>query len=69
LGDFNYWDGRKHQMRKGATGIWELFIPEIGVGEHYKYEIKNYDGHIYEKSDPMASSKKSDRKQRLSLLT
>ncbi len=52
LGDFNYWDGRKHQMRKGSTGIWELFIPELGIGEHYKYEIKNYDGHIYEKSDP-----------------
>src|SRR4028118_79074 len=52
LGDFNYWDGRKHQMRKGVTGIWELFIPELGVGDHYKYEIKNYDGHIYEKSDP-----------------
>lgn len=52
LGDFNYWDGRKHQMRKGVTGVWELFIPEIGVGEHYKYEIKNIDGHIYEKSDP-----------------
>jgi len=52
LGDFNYWDGRQHQMRKGATGIWELFIPEIGVGAHYKYEIKNIDGHIYEKSDP-----------------
>ncbi len=52
LGDFNYWDGRQHQMRKGVTGVWELFIPEIGVGEHYKYEIKNIDGHIYEKSDP-----------------
>ncbi|MEH2436849.1 MAG: 1,4-alpha-glucan branching enzyme, partial [Nostoc sp.] len=52
LGDFNLWDGRKHQMRKGRTGIWELFIPEIGVGEHYKYEIKNFEGHIYEKSDP-----------------
>ena len=52
LGDFNYWDGRKHQMRKGSTGIWDLFIPGLGVGEHYKYEIKNYDGHIYEKSDP-----------------
>jgi 1,4-alpha-glucan branching enzyme len=52
LGDFNYWDGRQHQMRKGKTGIWELFIPEIGVGAHYKYEIKNIDGHIYEKSDP-----------------
>lgn len=52
LGDFNSWDGRQHQMRKGATGIWELFIPEIGFGTHYKYEIKNIDGHIYEKSDP-----------------
>ncbi len=52
LGDFNHWDGRQHQMRKGVTGIWELFIPELGVGEHYKYEIKNWDGHIYEKSDP-----------------
>ncbi|MCG6137001.1 MAG: 1,4-alpha-glucan branching enzyme [Nostoc sp. LLA-1] len=52
LGDFNLWDGRKHQMRKGPTGVWELFIPEIGVGEHYKYEIKNFEGHIYEKSDP-----------------
>jgi len=52
LGDFNYWDGRKNQMRKGPTGVWELFIPELGVGDRYKYEIKNQDGHIYEKSDP-----------------
>jgi 1,4-alpha-glucan branching enzyme len=52
LGDFNLWDGRQHQMRKGSTGIWELFIPGLAVGEHYKYEIKNIDGHIYEKSDP-----------------
>ncbi|WP_180277606.1 1,4-alpha-glucan branching enzyme [Nostoc sp. 'Peltigera malacea cyanobiont' DB3992] len=52
LGDFNLWDGRKNQMRKGPTGVWELFIPEIGVGESYKYEIKNFEGHIYEKSDP-----------------
>jgi len=52
IGDFNHWDGRQHQMRKGDTGIWELFIPELGVGEPYKYEIKNSEGHIYEKSDP-----------------
>jgi 1,4-alpha-glucan branching enzyme len=52
LGDFNHWDGRKHQMRKGDSGVWDLFIPGLSVGEHYKYEIKNYDGHIYEKSDP-----------------
>jgi 1,4-alpha-glucan branching enzyme len=52
LGDFNQWDGRQHQMRKKGNGTWELFIPELGVGEHYKYEIKNWEGHIYEKSDP-----------------
>lgn len=52
LGNFNHWDGRKHQMRKGHTGVWELFIPDIGPGEHYKYEVKNWEGHIYEKSDP-----------------
>ncbi|MGP1385560.1 MAG: 1,4-alpha-glucan branching protein GlgB [Thainema sp.] len=52
LGDFNYWDGRKHQMRKLGNGVWELFIPDLDYGTHYKYEIKNYAGHIYEKSDP-----------------
>jgi len=52
LGDFNSWDGRNHQMRSAGGGIWELFIPEVAVGTAYKYEIKNHNGHIYEKSDP-----------------
>ncbi len=52
LGDFNHWDGRQHQMRKRLNNAWELFIPGIGVGTHYKYEVKNWEGHIYEKSDP-----------------
>lgn len=52
LGDFNYWDGRQHQMAKRGNGVWELFIPNLGVGSKYKYEIKNQAGHIYEKSDP-----------------
>ncbi|MEM8718750.1 MAG: 1,4-alpha-glucan branching enzyme [Cyanobacteria bacterium P01_G01_bin.39] len=52
LGDFNSWDGRSHQMRKGSSGIWELFIPELTFGAAYKYEVKNWEGHIYEKSDP-----------------
>ncbi|NEP16992.1 MAG: 1,4-alpha-glucan branching enzyme [Leptolyngbya sp. SIO4C1] len=52
IGDFNQWDGRKHQMRIGGGGIWELFIPELSSGTSYKYEIKNQAGHIYEKSDP-----------------
>jgi 1,4-alpha-glucan branching enzyme len=52
LGDFNNWDGRLHQMRKLNNMVWELFIPELKVGAAYKYEIKNWEGHIYEKSDP-----------------
>jgi len=52
IGNFNYWDGRHHQMKLGGNGVWELFIPELEVGELYKYEIKNNVGHIYEKSDP-----------------
>ncbi len=52
LGDFNYWDGRKHQMRKLGNGVWELFVPGLDYGTHYKYEVKNYAGHIYEKTDP-----------------
>ncbi|MGD2182385.1 1,4-alpha-glucan branching enzyme [Lusitaniella coriacea] len=52
LGDFNQWDGRQHQMRKKGNGTWELFVPGVSVGDSYKYEIKNWEGHIYEKSDP-----------------
>ena len=52
LGDFNHWDGRNHQMRRLSNGIWDLFIPGLTAGASYKYEIKNYEGHIYEKSDP-----------------
>ncbi len=52
IGDFNEWDGRQHQMRQRQDMIWELFIPELGFGTHYKYEIKNPEGHIYPKSDP-----------------
>ncbi len=56
LGDFNNWDGRQHQMRKRGNGTWELFIPELGPGTHYKYELKNWEGHIYEKTDPYGFS-------------
>ncbi len=52
IGDFNNWDGRDHQMRKISNGIWEIFIPELTIGTSYKYEVKNWEGHIYEKSDP-----------------
>ncbi|HLY63499.1 MAG TPA: 1,4-alpha-glucan branching protein GlgB [Terriglobia bacterium] len=56
VGDFNQWDGRRHPMRvRGGTGIWELFIPGLGEGEVYKYEIKsNPSGAIGLKADPYA---------------
>lgn len=54
VGNFNGWDGRRHPMRLlGSSGVWELFIPGIGEGEVYKYEIKKYDrDHLVLKTDP-----------------
>ncbi len=54
VGDFNQWDGRCHPMRvRGGTGVWELFIPGLGPGTLYKFELRNRDsGYIYLKSDP-----------------
>jgi 1,4-alpha-glucan branching enzyme len=55
VGNFNQWDGRRHQMRYlGNSGIWEIFIPGIGQGEIYKYEIKTPQNQLYIKSDPYA---------------
>ncbi len=54
-GDFNYWDGRAHPMRAmGSTGVWELFVPGIGDGTHYKYEVLGKDGVWRQKADPLA---------------
>jgi 1,4-alpha-glucan branching enzyme len=53
IGDFNQWHGGKHQMRVlGSSGIWELFVPGIGKGEKYKYEIKDQAGNMFVKCDP-----------------
>jgi len=55
VGNFNQWDGRRHQMRvRGSSGVWELFIPGVGEGELYKYEIKTPHNEIYIKADPYA---------------
>lgn len=55
VGGFNQWDGRRHQMRcLGSSGVWEIFIPGVGHGEMYKYEIKTPHNEIYLKSDPYA---------------
>jgi len=54
-GDFNSWDGREHPMRQlGRSGVWELFVPEVGSGTGYKYVILGADGQWREKADPMA---------------
>ena len=55
VGDFNHWDGRRHQMRKNQeSGVFELFIPDVKPGECYKYEIKAKGDVISLKADPYA---------------
>ncbi len=54
VGDFNFWDGRTRPMRRvGHTGVWELFIPGIGEGATYKYEIAPPHGAPFMKADPV----------------
>jgi 1,4-alpha-glucan branching enzyme len=53
VGDFNNWDGRFHPMRLlGASGVWEIFIPGVGQGAHYKFEIRDARGNIKLNTDP-----------------
>ncbi|WP_343248995.1 1,4-alpha-glucan branching protein GlgB [Diplocloster hominis] len=57
VGDFNLWDGRRHQMRRlWDSGIFELFIPDLGVGQLYKFEIKTRTGLVVLKADPYANA-------------
>ena len=55
VGDFNIWDGRRHPMRRrGQTGVWEIFVPGLGEGAAYKYEIRGPDGALMPlKADPV----------------
>src|SRR3954451_17841067 len=55
VGDFNFWDGRRHAMRVRGNGYWEIFVPAARAGDHYKYEIIAADGRMLPlKSDPVA---------------
>ncbi len=55
VGSFNRWDGRLFPMRAlGSSGVWEIFVPGVGPGELYKFEIKTQDGALRLKTDPMA---------------
>ncbi|HEX8178766.1 MAG TPA: 1,4-alpha-glucan branching protein GlgB [Pyrinomonadaceae bacterium] len=55
VGSFNNWDGRLHQMRRlGVSGIWEIFVPDIGTGALYKYEMHRSGVLPFLKADPYA---------------
>ena len=55
VGDFNFWDARRHPMRKRGMGYWELFIPHAKSGDHYKFDMIGPKGqHLPLKSDPLA---------------
>src|SRR3954469_6133470 len=55
VGDFNDWDGRVNPMRRLlSAGVWELFLPGIKQGAHYKFEIRTQTGAVLLKSDPFA---------------
>jgi len=57
VGDFNGWNGTAHPMRSlGSTGVWELFVPDVGDGTLYKYEILGADSTWRQKADPMAQA-------------
>ena len=56
VGDFNLWDGRRHMMRRlGDSGVFELFIPGVGQGAIYKYEIKTRRNPPFLRADPYAN--------------
>ena len=56
VGDFNDWDGRRNPMRlRQDTGIWEIFLPDLGAGRSYKYEVIGPKGEqLPLKADPFA---------------
>jgi 1,4-alpha-glucan branching enzyme len=56
VGDFNSWDRRRHPMRlRHPAGVWELFLPRVAPGSHYKFDIVGPDGvEVPWKADPVA---------------
>ena len=55
VGDFCGWNSSQYPMRSlGSSGIWELFIPNVGDGDVYKYAIQTREGHRRDKADPLA---------------
>ena len=55
VGDFDEWSGRALPMRAlGSSGVWELFVPDVGDGCRYKFAVLGADRHWRDKADPMA---------------
>ena len=55
VGEFNSWDGRLHPMRMlGTSGVWELFVPDVGSGARYKLELVTAEGRLVTRADPYA---------------
>jgi 1,4-alpha-glucan branching enzyme len=56
VGDFNHWDGRRHPMRlRRECGVWEIFLPGVGEGARYKFELLSGEGQLLpQKVDPYA---------------
>ena len=56
VGDFNFWDGRRHPMRlRRECGVWELFLPGVAEGSRYKFELHDSAGSLLpQKADPFA---------------
>jgi 1,4-alpha-glucan branching enzyme len=53
VGDFNGWDGRVHPMRRLVTsGLWEIFVPDLGIGDCYKFELLTAHDQLVLKADP-----------------
>jgi len=54
-GEFNDWDTRRHPMRRRSGGVWEIFIPGLGEGATYKYNVRSrFEGYQQLKADPYA---------------
>ena len=56
VGDFNFWDARRHPMRKQVpAGVWEMFVPGVKPGAVYKYDLLGPDwSPLPQKADPVA---------------
>ncbi|HEU0214236.1 MAG TPA: 1,4-alpha-glucan branching protein GlgB [Jiangellaceae bacterium] len=55
VADFNGWNGHDHEMTNlGPSGVWELFVPDVGAGTRYKFEIHGADGSWTLRADPLA---------------